>query len=187
MKKYGLIVVLIATLAAASGAIWHFVAENQTASRPTAGQEFTASQPASPAQTTPFYAEDGSAKTLAAFAGRPVLVNFWATWCGPCKEEMPSLDRLARRMAPDLAVVALSQDVNGWSKVKPYLARVKLDALGVYVDRNGALGRRLKVEALPTTWLFDADGKPVGRFVGAVDWDLPKAEAMLRKYAFAKE
>ncbi len=190
MKKYGIIFVLVATLAAASGAIWHFRAENETASPPSPApaRDFTASTPPSPARTVPFYAKDGSTKTLAAFAGRPVLVNFWATWCGPCKEEMPSLDRLARRMAPDgLAVIALSQDVTGWPKIDPYLAQVKLAHLAVYFDKDGAIARSLKVEALPTTWLFGADGKPLGRFIGAVDWDLPKAVTLLRKVAFSRE
>jgi thiol-disulfide isomerase/thioredoxin len=189
VKRYGVIAVLVATLAVALGAIWHLRATKQTAQFPAASREFNPSSPASPGSSapfaTPFYAEDGSARTLASFKGRPVLVNFWATWCGPCLEEMPSLDRLAKRMAPEgLAVVALSQDVKGWPKIKPFLARVKLANVPVYFDRNGAIARALVVEALPTTYLIGRDGKALGKFIGAVDWDSPRAEAMIRKYAF---
>ncbi len=189
MKKYGVIIVLVVAVAAAFGAIWHVRTTKETAPTPppAARQESTPSQPGPPALTTPFFAENGASKTLADFAGKPVLVNFWATWCGPCKQEMPSLDRLAKRMAPEgIAVIALSQDVTGWDKIGPYLAQVKLTSLPVYFDKNGAIARSLQVDALPTTYLLGPDGKPLGRFLGAVDWDSPKADATLRAVAFAK-
>ncbi len=192
MKRYGVIFVLIAALAAGFGAIWLYRATKETSPAPAVSREFNPSGSASPAKSAPleipFYAEDGTAKTLAAFKGRVVLMNFWATWCGPCLEEMPSLDRLANWMKGDgLVVIALSQDVTGWPKIAPFLAKVKLANVPVFFDKNGAVARILKVEALPTTYLVGRDGKLLGRFVGAVDWDSPRADAMIRKHAFAKE
>ena len=97
-----------------------------------------------------FTAQDGSPKQLADFRGRPVLVNLWATWCGPCVEEMPSL-------------------------VAPFLAKLKLDGLAVYLDPANAAIKQFGVRGLPTSFLIGADGNVIWSYEGSADWDSPEA------------
>lgn len=128
--------------------------------------------------------EDGTGApvSLARFRGQVVLLNFWATWCAPCVEEMPSLNRLSSRFAADgLAVVALSQDRGGMKIVQPFFAEHKLDALPIYLDKTMVSGGAFKLRGLPTTILIDRDGRELGRFEGAVDWDSAPVQEVLRR------
>lgn len=131
------------------------------------------SQAGTPAPTEAFAREDGSKATLADFRGKPVLVNLWATWCAPCVAEMPALDRLAQAKAGEMAVVGISQDLQGWEKVKPFLAKAKLRHMTILLDEEGALAATLGAPGLPFTVLYDADGKEVWRVNGPREWDQP--------------
>ena len=134
-----------------------------------------------PAPEIAFTGGDGKALTLADFRGRIVLLNLWATWCGPCVEEMPALDRLQARLGgPDFAVVALSVDRQGRSLVEPFLAKLGVGNLTMYLDTGNAAMRALKIRGLPTTVLFDREGREVGRIEGAAAWDSPAAAALIR-------
>ncbi len=116
---------------------------------------------------------------LADFSGRVVLLNLWATWCGPCVAEMPSLDRLQAALGgPDFAVVALSQDRGGGGVVLPFLSQHHL-ALVAYLDPPGAAALALGSQGLPTTVLIDRDGHEVGRMLGANAWDAPPARSLI--------
>lgn len=126
-----------------------------------------------PAPTQAFAREDGSKVTVADFRGKPVLVNLWATWCAPCIAEMPALDRLAKAKAGEMAVVGISQDLQGWAKVKPFLAKAKLQHMTILLDEEGALATTLGAPGLPYTVLYDADGKEVWRVNGPREWDQP--------------
>jgi thiol-disulfide isomerase/thioredoxin len=142
---------------------------------------FVASAAPTAAPDLPFTSGDGKPLTLADFKGRVVLLNLWATWCGPCVEEMPALDRLQERLGgPDFAVVALSVDRQGRSLVEPFMEKLGLKHLAMYLDTTSALMRALKVRGLPTTVLLDRDGREVGRLEGAAAWDSPEAEALIR-------
>jgi thiol-disulfide isomerase/thioredoxin len=128
-----------------------------------------------------FTGGDGKPLTLADFKGRVVLLNLWATWCGPCVEEMPSLDRLQARLGgPDFTVLALSLDRQGPSLVAPFLEKLAVRNLAMYLDTGNAAMRALKIRGLPTTVLLDRDGREVGRIEGAAAWDSPAAEALVR-------
>jgi thiol-disulfide isomerase/thioredoxin len=147
---------------------------------PTPTVEFTPSQgSATKAPTARFTDAAGKPVTLAAFRGRPLLVNLWATWCAPCIEEMPSIDRLAASEKARLAVVAVSQDSNGLTAVAPFFAKARIATLKPYLDTENALMVAMKAETLPTTILYDANGHERWRHVGKVDWDDPTARAAL--------
>jgi thiol-disulfide isomerase/thioredoxin len=122
---------------------------------------------------------DGDAATLASFEGKPLLLNLWATWCPPCVHEMPALDRLAAAQGDKLQVVALSEDGDDRAKVDAFFDKHKLKALEPYLDPKMALMSALKVDTLPTTILYDAEGREVWRIVGEEDWQSPRAAALL--------
>lgn len=121
-----------------------------------------------------FHFVDGSGekRTLADFNGKILLINLWATWCPPCREEMPSLDRLDARMGGnDFQVLAISTDLQGISVVQAFYRTAGITSLKAYIDQNGETENALKVPGLPTTLLVDKKGNAVGVKVGPADWD----------------
>lgn len=132
-----------------------------------------------PAPTDAFTAPDGKAVTLADFKGKPLLVNLWATWCGPCVAEMPTLDALAGRAADRMTVLVVSQDGRGTEVVPPFFAKAQFKHLQPYLDEKSGLGLSLATGMLPTTVLYDAEGKEVWRVVGGMNWDGPRANTLL--------
>ena len=121
---------------------------------------------------------DGEPASLADFRGKPLLVNLWATWCAPCIAEMPTLDALAARDA-DLQVLALSQDLEGRKKVDAFFDQRKFSKLEPYLDSELSMMSALKVQTLPTTILYDAQGREVWRMTGVEDWTGPRAKALI--------
>ncbi len=111
----------------------------------------------------------------------PVLVNLWATWCAPCVKELPTLDRLAQSHAVDglVGVIAVSQDTGPHASVAAFLDRLKVRDLGAYHDPKMALSAALGAEVLPTTILYDAQGREVWRYVGDLDWSGEEAARLL--------
>lgn len=133
-----------------------------------------------PAPSANFIGADGRDVKLSDFAGRPLLVNLWATWCAPCKAEMPTLDALAALDEGKLTVLAVSQDLDGRKPVNAYFAASKIVNLEPYTDPDNALmaayGNNIP---LPTTILYDSDGKEVWRVIGGVEWDDAEMEKVL--------
>ncbi len=125
-----------------------------------------------------FEGPSGDQVTLGDFRGRPLLVNLWATWCGPCKAEMASLDALAVRQADALDVMVVSQDGER-AKVDAYMAEKQFKSLAPYLDANLKLGDAFATGMVPTTVLYDKDGKEVWRVIGAMNWDGPRANTLL--------
>lgn len=123
----------------------------------------------------------GKPVTLAAFKGKPVLVNLWATWCAPCVREMPTLDKVATRAGDRLKVLTVSQDRDGVD-LGPTFARGGFKRLERYRDTEQKLGFAYETGVLPTTVLYDAQGKEVWRVIGAMDWDGPRANTLLADY-----
>lgn len=147
------------------------------------GENFTWLDQPRPAPTTAFARADGSTLTLAAFQGRVVLLNFWATWCAPCVSEMPSLDRLQAALQDEgLAVVAVSEDFAGRDVVAPFFQRQNLAHLAIYLDGDGALAKEFGIGGLPTSFLIDREGRIVGGLEGAAEWDSEDAVALVRQY-----
>jgi thiol-disulfide isomerase/thioredoxin len=163
-----------------------FLARDEQPGAPPLGgtmRNFTVAGAPSPAPRTDLVARDGTKTSLAAHAGKLVVANFWATWCGPCIREMPSLVRLQEKLAgTDAIVLALSEDLNGWPMIAPFVREHRLEGLTILHDAEAATGRALKVSALPTTVLFDPDGRELGRLTGPAEWDAPEALALIRYY-----
>ena len=132
-----------------------------------------------PMPDTPFEGPNGEPMTLAAFKGRPLLVNLWATWCGPCVAEMPTLDALAEREKARLQVIVISQDRKGRDLVAPWWAKRDFKLLKPYVEKQTELLAAFQSDVLPTTVLFDAQGREVWRVVGAMDWNGGRANTMM--------
>lgn len=121
---------------------------------------------------TTFVEEGGAEVTLAAFRGKVVVLNLWASWCVPCMKEMPSLDRLAARLPTDsFAVVAVNEDKGGAAVAKPVLERLGIRSLPFYGDPNARLAHDLGARGFPTTILIGRDGDLLGKREGAVEWD----------------
>ena len=122
----------------------------------------------------PFVDGKGRDLTLANFKGRVVLLNIWATWCGPCREEMPTLNDLQARLgSKDFEVVALSIDRAGPEPVRAFFAELNLSSLRLYIDETGVSARAAGVIGLPTTLLIDRQGRELGRLVGPAEWNAP--------------
>ena len=146
----------------------------------TARTGFDASQAGSEAPATPFAAPDGKAVNLTAFKGQRVLVNLWATWCGPCVKELPALDRLAARTKGTMVMLAVNQ-FDDPAKADAWWKAHGLKALAPYHDPDGKLSTALGSGTLPTTVLYDAQGREVWRVVGEMDWDSAAAQAALAR------
>lgn len=123
---------------------------------------------------------DGPDRKLADFAGRPVVLNFWATWCAPCRAEMPSLDRLRAQMGDEVAVVTLASGRNPPQAVAKFFAETGITQLPRYLDPRQDLARAMGVFGMPVTVLIDAEGHEVGRLTGDAEWDSPEAVALIR-------
>jgi thiol-disulfide isomerase/thioredoxin len=120
--------------------------------------------------------------TLASFKGRVVLLNLWATWCIPCRREMPALDRLQSALGgPDFEVVALSVDRAGAAASEKFLKANGVSKLALYVDPTARLANTFKAIGLPTTLLIGRDGHEIGRLVGPAEWDGDDAKALVRE------
>lgn len=121
--------------------------------------------------------------TLSAFRGRPVLLNIWATWCVPCRKEMPSLDRLQAKFdISRLQVVAISIDHEGLAAVKRFYDELGLKSLGVYLDPSTMAANRLGFIGVPGTLLIDAQGREIGRKLGPAEWDSTEVVALLSQH-----
>lgn len=122
----------------------------------------------------------GSAHTSAEFEGRVVLLNIWATWCVPCREEMPQLNALQSELGGDgFEVVALNIDKGGPEKGEEFLEETGATDLTPYYDPSGRVFATLKAVGMPTTLLLNRDGKEMGRLVGPADWASPEAKALV--------
>jgi thiol-disulfide isomerase/thioredoxin len=185
------VVVAIAAVIAAGAVTLVFThrADDQGGSPPLAGTvaHFSLSNPRLPAPAVAFSDVEGKEVSLAAFRGRVVLVNFWATWCLPCLKEMPALDRLQARVGnADLVVAAVSIDRGGRATAEPWLEQNGIRNLTLYLDPAARTAMAFRVSELPVSVLIDRGGNVVGRMVGPAEWDAPEAEALVRHIAAKK-
>jgi thiol-disulfide isomerase/thioredoxin len=117
----------------------------------------------------------------------PVLINLWATWCGPCVVEMPQLDALAGELEGEVKVITISQDIRGAEVVTPFFAQAGFARLEPWLDPDAALTAQFSPEGvLPLTILFDARGREVLRVTGAYEWGEPEAAALIRESLAAR-
>jgi thiol-disulfide isomerase/thioredoxin len=126
----------------------------------------------------------GQPKTLADFRGRTVLLNLWATWCVPCRKEMPALDALEQRLGgPDFQVVAVNIDTRDPDKPKAFLKEIGVHHLGYYADPSAKTFQELKevgrAFGMPTTLLVDPSGCEIGTIAGPAEWASPDAVKLI--------
>lgn len=138
-----------------------------------------------PAPELTFLDEEGNERRLSDWKGRTVLLNLWATWCAPCRHEMPALDRLQAELGgEDFEVVAVNIDTGGDDKPKKFLDEVNVETLSYYADHTTGVFRELKKAGkafgLPTTLLIDQDGCEIGHMAGPAQWDSEDAKAVVR-------
>jgi thiol-disulfide isomerase/thioredoxin len=145
--------------------------------------KFTLTNPGRPAPIEPFFDADGNEVSLHQFGDRVVLLNLWATWCAPCIEELPSLDRLQAQLGGDrFQVVAVSVDRRGAEAVRPFFEKLGIAHLPIYVEPKNQLAQALGVQVLPSTIVIAPHGLMVGNIIGTVEWDAPEAQDLLRFY-----
>lgn len=137
--------------------------------------------PPLPAPEVAFHTADGGARRIADYAGKPVLVNLWATWCAPCVAELPSLAALARTLAGSgIDVLPISADRGGAKTVEAFFATHAIAGLPVLTDPDSTLMHAFGAEGLPTTYVIDGAGQIVGKEAGGMDWTAPGVAEMLR-------
>ena len=125
--------------------------------------------------------EHGNKVSLDDYPGDVVVMNFWATWCPPCKAEMPSLDRLAERMeGRGLSVLPISIDRTA-AQIEDFFRGARIDTLGIHHDRSRKVSREAGVLGLPATLILDPEGREVARLVGDADWSSPQAVRLIER------
>ncbi len=135
-----------------------------------------------PVPATPFVGANVAAMTLGDFAGRVLVVNFWATWCEPCIREMPTLDALQDTLGGDkFAVVAINQDRGGLDVATKFYATHGWKHLSVYTEPARAFAKDAQLRGLPTSLLVDRQGREVARLEGTLEWNSPEVVALLKK------
>ena len=135
-----------------------------------------------PRATAPvvFEEDEGRERSLANFTGKVVVLNLWATWCAPCRKEMPTLDRLQGILGgPDFAVLALSIDRGGRRAVEAFYMENDIRQLDIYVGHT-RIAQELGALGLPTTLLLDRQGRELGRLVGPAEWDSAEMVTFLK-------
>lgn len=129
-----------------------------------------------PAAELKFFDAQGIPRALKEWQGQVVLVNLWASWCGPCRKEMPSLEALQRRFgSKDFEVVAISVDRGGAKVARQFLEETRSGLLRLYVDPSAKAIETLRALGLPASVLIDRQGREIGRLLGPADWSSPEA------------
>lgn len=123
---------------------------------------------------------EGEVVTLDSYRGKVILLNFWATWCAPCREEMPALDALQAEFGgEDFAVLTVATGRNALPAIDRFYAETGLTALPVLLDPKGAMAREMGVFGLPVSILIDRDGREIGRLIGDAEWHGDSARAII--------
>jgi thiol-disulfide isomerase/thioredoxin len=139
---------------------------------------FAASPEAAP--DVAFETEEGGEMTLADYEGRHLVVNFWATWCAPCRHEMPTLSALQEALGgEDFAVVTIATGRNPAPAMKKFFDEIGVENLPLHRDPKSALARSRGVFGLPITVLLDPQGREVARLQGDADWNSDSARAII--------
>jgi thiol-disulfide isomerase/thioredoxin len=141
---------------------------------------FVAKTPPAPLPDITFQDASGKDVTLSSFKGKTILLNLWATWCGPCREEMPALNRLEAALGSDkFEVVVLSLDRQGLDASRKFLDEVKAHDVKLYTDVTTKQGLALKLVGMPTTILINKVGLEVGRLAGPARWESHEAKKLI--------
>ena len=138
-----------------------------------------ASEPAE-VPSTIFTDASGAEHTLADWQGKYVLVNFWATWCAPCRKELPALDALNRDFGgEEFAVVTIATGRNPVPAIERLFAEVGVESLPILLDPKQALSREMGVLGLPVSVIIDPEGREIARMSGDAEWNSDSARAIV--------
>lgn len=128
-----------------------------------------------------FQDNTGAVRSLSEWKGKVVLVNLWATWCAPCKLEMPSLDRLQAHLGgADFTVLPISLDRQGMDPPRKFLTANNLGNLPLLIDSTTSIAAKLDAIGLPATIILDREGREIARLLGPAEWDSPAAQDVVR-------
>lgn len=140
-----------------------------------------------PVPDLPFNDETGAMHSLADFRGKVVLVNFWATWCVPCREEMPTLNALQREMGgDDFAVVTIASGRNPQGQIDRFFKQSEITDLPRYQDESQRIARGMGIIGLPVSVLIDTNGHEVARLIGEADWNDKAAHDLIKAVIASK-
>ena len=122
----------------------------------------------------------GDKITLKELKGKPIILIFWATWCSPCKEELPTLRKFAEGKEDQLGILTIAIDGENKKKVQRFVEENKIN-LAVLLDEKEEIARTYRVRMVPTTFLIDRDGMMMGAITGQRDWSLPEAWSAIKE------
>lgn len=169
--------IVVAVLSLAAGVVVFTLSSDNGASR----------SGGAPQTELRFQDAEGKPRALSDFRGKAVLLNVWATWCVPCREEMPALDRLQQKLGgATFEVIALSIDRGGIAAVRRFYDEIGIRRLAIYVDSESEVISKLRVLGIPTTLLIDAEGRELWRKTGPDKWDEPPMFDRLRGHSQPK-
>jgi thiol-disulfide isomerase/thioredoxin len=127
-----------------------------------------------------FQTFDGAPATLEAYEGKHIVLNFWATWCAPCRKEMPMLQELQAEFGGgDFAVVTIATGRNNPAAMRKFFDDIGVENLPLYRDPKQILSRQIGVLGLPATLILDPQGREIARMVGDAEWNSPSAKVMI--------
>lgn len=176
-------VVIVSLLLVAAPAAAYAVKGNAAPSQPAAKAfrvgQLDRSHAGDRPPNVPFETRGGKVLRVADFKGRAVLVNLWATWCVPCRAEMPELDALAKARAGKLTIVPVSADLEGWRAVAKYFTPAKFPNLQPYLDQPGNFPQAMGATGLPVSILYGPDGRERWRVNGPLKWGSAQVAAAL--------
>ena len=125
--------------------------------------------------------DDGEAMSLADYEGKVVLVNFWATWCAPCRKEMPQLNALQKEFGgDDFQVLTIATGRNSEEGIKRFFEEAGVDSLPRHQDPKQALASQMGIFGLPITVIMDPEGREIARLRGDADWSSDSAKAIVQ-------
>ena len=116
------------------------------------------------------------------YKGKIIILNFWASWCAPCKEEMPSLDKLQANTNLDIKVFPVNVGNDSLENAKKFFKDTKIQNLNIYFDNSFSLAKKLSLRGVPTSVLFDKEGKEFARVIGVIDFQDQKVNDWLANY-----
>ena len=130
--------------------------------------------------TVAYFDETGQETDLSTYRGKTVVLNFWATWCAPCRKEMPSLSKLQSELGDDtFEVVTIATMRNSPNSIQSFFTKIGVQNLSQHNDPKGALSRSMGVVGLPTTLIISQSGQEIGRLLGDADWASDEAIALI--------
>jgi thiol-disulfide isomerase/thioredoxin len=134
----------------------------------------------------PFDTEDGGTATLADYAGKITVVNFWATWCAPCRKEMPMLAELQTELGgDDFEVVTIATGRNSAVAMAKFFEEIGVDNLPLHMDPKQQLAREMAIMGLPITLILNPEGQEIARMRGDADWSSDSAKARSSKFTLS--